>query len=97
MVWEAMAGFPGTGEAKVLRDEGYRQARTLLIRLRPGGGVTPHSHVGTVQHYVLEGEYVAEGSTFGVGTYRLFPPHTDIAEISTEKGATILMIYDPVS
>jgi anti-sigma factor ChrR (cupin superfamily) len=97
MAWEATTRFPGTAEVKVLRHDGERQARTLLIRLRPGGRVTPHSHIGTVQHYVLEGEYDAEGEIYGVGTYRLFHPHADVSEMTTQKGATILMIYDPVA
>jgi len=97
MAWEATSRFPGTAEAKVLRHEGERKARTLLIRLGAGGRVTPHSHIGTVQHYVLEGEYEAEGKVYGVGTYRLFHQHADVSEISTQNGATILMIYDPVA
>jgi hypothetical protein len=52
--------------------------------------------MGTVQHYVLQGEYETEGKTFAVDTYRLFRPHANVPEISTRKGATILMIYDPV-
>jgi hypothetical protein len=49
-----------------------------------------------VQHYVLDGEYETEGEMFGAGTYRLFPRHAQMATISTETGAVILMIYDPV-
>jgi hypothetical protein len=97
MAWEATTRFPGTAEIKVLRHEGDRKARTLLVRLGAGGRVTPHSHIGTVQHYVLEGEYEAEGKIYGVGTFRLFHEHADIPEITTRKGATILMIYDPVA
>jgi hypothetical protein len=97
MAWEATTQFPGTADAKVLRDEGEGEARTLLIRLSAGGSVTPHSHIGTVQHYLLEGEYQAEGRTYGAGAYRLFHPHADVAEITTKTGATILMIYDPVA
>jgi anti-sigma factor ChrR (cupin superfamily) len=96
MTWEVNAGFPGGADAKVLRQEGERKAKTLLIRLSPGGRVTPHSHIGTVQHYLLQGEYEAEGKRHDVGTYRLFHPHADVSEISTKRGATILMIYDPV-
>ncbi|MBT8207234.1 MAG: hypothetical protein KJO18_03080, partial [Acidimicrobiia bacterium] len=31
--WEAAPTFPGTAEAKILRDEGAGKARTALIRL----------------------------------------------------------------
>jgi anti-sigma factor ChrR (cupin superfamily) len=97
MAWEANARFPGGADAKVLRQEGERKAKTLLIRLSPGRRMTSHSHIGTVQHYILQGEYEAEGKRYDVGTYRLFHPHTDVPEISTRRGATILMIYDPVT
>jgi hypothetical protein len=50
-----------------------------------------------VQHYALKGEYEIEGELFGIGTYRLLPKHANIGTISTEKGAVLLMIYDPVA
>jgi len=96
MAWEATPRFPGTAEVKVLRREEESSATTLLVRLGVSGRLPPHSHIATVQHYVLEGEYETGGKTFGVDTYRLFRPHADMPEISTKKGATILMIYDPV-
>jgi hypothetical protein len=34
---------------------------------------------------------------FGAGTYRFLPKHADVRTISTETGAVILMIYDPVA
>lgn len=96
MTWETLSFFPGSAEVKILRTE-QGGARTLLLRLPPGGEISPHSHLGVVQHYVLEGEYETEGETFGAGTYRLLPKHADVATISTETGAVILMIYDPVA
>jgi hypothetical protein len=96
MPWEPVSFFPGNAEVKILRAEAEGGARTLLVRLPPGGEISPHSHLGVVQHYVLEGEYETEGEMFGAGTYRLLPKHSDIRAISTEKGAVILMIYDPV-
>ena len=71
MAWEATTDLPGAAEAKVLRDEGGRKARTMLVRLHAGGRATPHAHIGTVQHYVLEGEYESQGKIYGAGTYRL--------------------------
>ncbi|WP_166830613.1 cupin domain-containing protein [Thalassoroseus pseudoceratinae] len=97
MPWEKLTEFPGEGEVKRLRDQGSGKGRTILVRLHAGGQITPHSHIAAVQHYVLEGEYESEGKIFGAGTYRLLPGHDDVAEISTQNGATILMIYDPVS
>lgn len=96
MHWEATTDFPGAAEVKVLRDDGTGKATTMIVRLHPGGRATPHSHIGGVQHYILEGEYESGGDIYGAGTYRLLPGHADIPEISTQNGVTILMIYDPV-
>ena len=96
IAWQELTGFPGKGEVKVLRDEGGSNARTMLIRIHPGGEITPHAHQAPVQHYVLDGEYEAEGSIYAAGTYRLLPGHANVAQISTQNGATILLIYDPV-
>jgi hypothetical protein len=96
MPWEELAFFPGNAEVKVLRSEAEGGARTLLVRMPPGGEIEPHSHLGVVQHYVLDGEYDTLGETFGAGTYRMLPKHANLGSITTQGGATILMIYDPV-
>jgi quercetin dioxygenase-like cupin family protein len=96
MAWDSLSFFPGNAEVKILRTEAEGGGRTLLVRLPPNGEISPHSHLGVVQHYVLEGEYETEGETFGAGTYRLLPKHAKVGTISTAEGAVILMIYDPV-
>ena len=95
MTWQELTEFPGEGQLKVLRDEDGNSARTLLVRLHAKGKIVPHVHVAAVQHYVLEGEYESEGSIYGAGTYRLIPGHANVAPISSQNGATILLIYDP--
>ena len=97
LAWEELTGFPGKGQVKLLRDEGGSNARTMLIRIHAGGEITPHAHVAPVQHYVLDGEYESKGNIYSAGTYRLLPGHANVAPISTQNGATILFIYDPVS
>jgi hypothetical protein len=94
--WKPFTEFPGDAEVKTLRDEGPGKPRTLLIRLPANGKVESHSHVVNVQHYLLEGEYESEGKLWRAGTYRLLPGHADVADITTENGVTILMIYDPL-
>jgi hypothetical protein len=96
MTWEPVSFFPGDAEVKILRAESEHGARTMLVRLPPGGEISPHGHLGVVQHYVLEGEYETGGEVFGAGTYRLLPKHANVGAISTKQGAVILMIYDPV-
>jgi hypothetical protein len=96
MAWEPSPLFPGYAEVKILRSEAEGGARTLLVRLPPGGKIVPHSHLAAVQHYVLDGEYETEGKIFRAGAYRLLPKDADVGTIYTQKGAMILMIYDPV-
>jgi hypothetical protein len=94
--WQALRSFPGTAEVKMLRDEAHGGARTMLVRVPPGGRITPHSHMASVQHYVLEGDYETEGETCGAGTYRFLPKDANVGPIATKGGVTILMVYDPI-
>ena len=94
MEWRELTAFPGKGQIKMLRDEGPNRAKSMLIRLHAGGVITPHAHITTVQHYILEGEYESEGQIYGAGSYRLLLGHANVASISTENGCTLLMIYD---
>jgi hypothetical protein len=94
--WEPLSFVPGDAEVKILRSDPERGARTLLVRLLPGGEISAHGYLGVVQHYVVEGEYETGGETFGAGTYRLLPKHARVGTISSQEGAVILMIYDPV-
>jgi hypothetical protein len=96
MPWEELTEFPGEGEIKRLRDEGPGMGMTIVVRLHADSQITPHSHTATVQHYILEGEYESEGAIYGAGTYRLLPGGEAVADISTQNGTTILMIYDPL-
>ena len=93
--WQELREFPGIGEVKVLRDSPKSGAKTMIVKLPPGGRVEPHSHPAVVQHYVLEGEYEQQGKTYARGAYRMLPQHADMSEITTGQGATVLMIYDP--
>jgi anti-sigma factor ChrR (cupin superfamily) len=94
--WRALKEFPGTGEVKLLREEPDGGAKTMLGRLPPGGRIEPHTHVGVVQHFVVQGEYHTDGRTFEQGSYRLLPKQGDVTQITTNAGVTILMIYDPI-
>ncbi|MCO6429440.1 MAG: cupin domain-containing protein [Deltaproteobacteria bacterium] len=94
--WERLTEFPGEGEVKYLRHHEPNKASTILVRLPAGGCISPHGHTAAVQHYVLEGEYESEGKIYGAGTYRLLSGRSDAAEITTQNGVTILMVYDPI-
>jgi anti-sigma factor ChrR (cupin superfamily) len=94
--WRELREFPGTAEVKILRDVSDGGARTMLVRLPPGGQIVPHSHLGVVQHYVIEGEYATRGQSCPAGTHRRLAKQAEVDPISTQDGVTILMIYDPV-
>jgi quercetin dioxygenase-like cupin family protein len=96
MLWQDLRDFPGKGEMTVLRDEGKSGAKSIIVRLPAGGQIVPHSHVGAVQHYVLEGECETQSKIMGKGAYRFLPKHADVSTIFTKEGVTILMIYDAV-
>jgi quercetin dioxygenase-like cupin family protein len=94
--WQELRAFPGTAQVKLLRDEPSGGARTMLVRVPPGGQIMPHSHMASVQHYVLEGDYETEGEACGAGTYRFLPKDANVGLIATKGGVTILMLYDPI-
>jgi ChrR Cupin-like domain len=98
MTWEKLPEFPGNVNVMTLREEPAQGIKTVLVHLGAGGRISPHSHLGAVQHFVLEGEYASRDKTFPAGMFRLIPPHADMPPISTEQGATVLMIYEaPIS
>lgn len=97
MEWERHPEFPGNVNVKTLREEPEHGIRTVLVHLEAGDSITPHSHLGSVQHFVLEGEYLSCERVFPAGTFRFIPPHADVPPISTRQGATVLMIYEAPS
>jgi hypothetical protein len=92
--WEnANDYFPET-KRKVLRNE--NGSRTVLLKLPPGFVIPPHSHITTEQHFILEGEYINNGKHFPRGSYQLISPREQHGSFESEKGATILVIWDPI-
>ena len=91
---ESSAMFPGDAEVSTLRDDPDRGASTLLVSLPASGRIEARTHQTPVQHYVLSGAYESDGRLFKAGTYR-FLPKGDVAPITSESGAAILVMYDP--
>jgi quercetin dioxygenase-like cupin family protein len=87
--------FPGNAEVVTLRDAADLGAATYLVRLPPGGEITPHSHAGAAQHFVLEGECESGGTTRKAGTYHLIPAHATVGPVTSRAGAVMLIILDP--
>jgi len=79
---------------KVLRDEDGR--RTVLLKLPAGFTMTPHSHITTEQHFVLDGEYSSNGKLFPAGSYQVFSSGDEHGPFQSADGALILVIWDPI-
>jgi len=85
--------FTGT-KRKVLRNE--NGARTVLLKLPKGFFMSPHSHITTEQHFVLDGEYTSNGKKFPKGSYQIFSPHDEHGPFVSKEGALVLVIGDPM-
>jgi anti-sigma factor ChrR (cupin superfamily) len=94
MEWEDALGYPVGTQRKVLRKEA--SPITMLLRMPPGFRMDAHCHTTTEQHFVLEGEYTSEGRTCGPGSYRLVPGGATHGPFTSEKGAEVLVVYDPL-
>ena len=93
--WESSHHYPAGTMQKVLRDEAG--GKTILLRLPAGFRMSSHAHVAAEQHIVLEGSYASEGRIYAKGSYRLIQGHEDHGPFESEKGALILVVYDPLT
>jgi len=91
--WENADNYPSGTKRKVLRDE--NGVKTILLKLPKGFHMDPHSHVVTEQNFVLDGEYISNGKVFSKGSYQIFLPHDDHGPFESEKGALVLVVWDP--
>jgi anti-sigma factor ChrR (cupin superfamily) len=94
MQWEEALSYPSGTLMKVLRHDEKGQPLTLILKVGEGFTMESHSHMGTEQHFVLEGEYQSEDNTYKVGSYRLIPARTSHGPFHSEKGAVILVLWD---
>ena len=96
MEWEEARTYPPGTLMKILRRDEQGKPLTILLKLKGGFEVGGHSHIGTEQHFVLEGEYQSEGQIYGTGSYRLIPMETPHGPFTSEKGAVILVLWDAI-
>ena len=91
--WEPADNYPKGTLRKMLRDE--NGAKTMLLKFPKGFKMTPHSHLTTEQHFVLEGSYSSKGDVFEAGSYQLIGAHEEHGPFESENGALVLVIWDP--
>ena len=94
MQWEEALRYPPGTLMKVLRRDEKGQPLTVILKIGEGFEMEAHSHVGTEQHFVLEGEYESEGRTYQEEFYRLIPERASHGPFRSEKGAVILVLWD---
>jgi len=94
MEWIEAQGYPEGTKIKILREED--SARTFLLKIPAGFDMEAHSHMANEQHFVLEGQYQSSDRIYGEGTYRFIPRGIDHGPFNSEKGATIMVIWEPL-
>ncbi len=66
----------------------------FITKTAPGGYTFPHLHEFRQFRYILEGEYIVNGKTYGPGTLIEFPDLVPY-EVSCPKGATWIVVQVP--
>jgi anti-sigma factor ChrR (cupin superfamily) len=78
--------------SKVLYADARTGLVTSLIKLEPGGYLPRHRHLGVEQMFIVEGECRINDEIFRPGDFRMRPADTEDVELTTEHGATILLV-----
>jgi anti-sigma factor ChrR (cupin superfamily) len=94
MEWEEALSYPPGTLMKVLRRDEKGQPLTVILKIGEGFEMEAHSHMGTEQQLVLEGEYESEGRRHQAGSYRLIPERASHGPFRAKKGAVILVLWD---
>lgn len=78
--------------SKMLYADAQTGLVTSLIKLEPGGYLPRHRHLGIEQMFIVAGECLINGEVFSPGDFRMRPADTEDDELTTEHGATILLV-----
>ena len=87
--WRACA--PGI-HAKVLFKDPQAHTVTTLYKFDPGVTVGKHSHTGFEQCFILQGDFVVNGESYGPGDYHCAPPGSTHELITSTQGALVLIV-----
>jgi anti-sigma factor ChrR (cupin superfamily) len=78
--------------AKLLFKDPVAGTATRLYKLAPGTEYTEHVHPGAEQCFILEGDFIVNGESFGPGDFHCAPLGSTHQHITTTKGTTLLVI-----
>ena len=92
--WENADAYSDGAQRKVLRND--NRGETILLKMQAGFSMSPHSHITTEQHFVIEGEYQSAGKTYSAGSYQIFSPGEEHGPFESKEGALILVVWDPI-
>jgi hypothetical protein len=90
--WEEVA--PGIS-CKMLSSDLHRDRVSMLVRLAPGTEYPPHTHAGTEELHLLEGELWINDRKLFPGDYNSAVAGTADARVWSETGCTCLLITSP--
>ena len=82
--------FPGVS-VKILHADDTTGATTVLTRLAPGASIPRHRHSAADETvYVIEGDFVEDGESFGAGSFFAGKAGTDHGPHRSATGCTVL-------
>src|SRR6185437_5848093 len=87
--WEEVA--PGI-ECKLLATDAERHRVSMLVRLAPGASYPAHTHAGTEELHLLDGELWIDARKLFPGDYNYGAPGAGDDRVWTETGCTCLLV-----
>jgi len=87
--WEEVA--PGI-ECKLLATDTERHRVSMLVRLAPGASYPPHTHAGTEELHLLDGELWIDERKLLPGDYNYGAPGAGDDRVWTETGCTCVLV-----
>jgi len=87
--WEGVA--PGI-QCKLLATDAQRHRVSMLVRLAPGGSYPAHTHAGTEELYLLDGELWIDERKLVPGDYNYGAPGTGDERVWSETGCTCVLV-----
>ncbi|HXJ52583.1 MAG TPA: cupin domain-containing protein [Burkholderiales bacterium] len=87
--WEEVA--PGIS-CKLLASDPEKHLVSMLVRLAPGGEYPPHTHAGTEELHLLDGELWIDDRKLYPGDYNCADPGTGDRRVWSETGCTCVLV-----
>ncbi|HJY76478.1 MAG TPA: cupin domain-containing protein [Burkholderiales bacterium] len=87
--WKEVA--PGIS-CKMLASDSEKHLVSMLVRLAPGSEYPPHTHAGTEELHLLEGELWVDDRKLYPGDYNCADPGTDDRRVWSDTGCTCVLV-----